>query len=80
MSLLRLKPKSSPLRSNPSRQVVINFEGDEYFLELEDYVHRGYSRFKIRELNSSDNLPDDIKWKLFLARQIALSRIREIHG
>ena len=28
----------------------------------------------------SEDLPKDIRWKLFLARQVALAKYREVHG
>jgi hypothetical protein len=27
-----------------------------------------------------DDLPEDIQWKLFLARQVAMMKYRELHG
>ena len=43
---------------------------------FEDAVHRGYSRPKLEELDE-DDLPEYIKWRLFLARQLALLKYRE---
>jgi len=46
---------------------------------FEDAVHRSYSRPKLEEL-AEDDLPEYIKWRLFLARQLALLQYKKIHG
>jgi len=46
-------------------------------LVFDDAIHRGYSRPRIEELEEDDDLPEYIKWRLFLARQLALLKYKE---
>lgn len=75
-------PKASLLRSKPIRVIVLDLEDSELEVELEDSAHRGYSRPRVQDDNDDDPdyVPEHIRWKLFLARQAALLRYREIHG
>ncbi len=75
-------PKASLLRSKPTRVIVLDLEDSELEVELEDSAHRGYSRPRVQDDNDDDPdyVPEHIRWKLFLARQAALLRYREIHG
>ena len=68
--------KQNLLRSNPTRTVILTFDDCEIEYVFEDAVHRGYSRPKLEELDE-DDLPEYIKWRLFLARQLALMKYRE---
>ncbi len=81
MSQLRKTTKSPPslLRSNPIRVVVLDLDDSEVEVELEDYIHRGYSRPKVQDDNEDDPdyVPEHIRWKLFLARQAALIKYRQ---
>jgi hypothetical protein len=47
-------------------------------------VYVGYRRPEVSKdlkvYEPDEDLPEDIKWKLFLARQVALMKYREIHG
>ncbi len=58
-------------------------EGSDVGYSIDDEsVHRGFRRPELVKDNIDDDsdLSDEIKWKLFLARQLALMRYREIHG
>lgn len=74
--------KASLLRSKPTRVIVLDLEDSELEVELEDSAHRGYSRPRVQDDNEDDPdyVPERIRWKLFLARQAALLKYREIHG
>ncbi len=83
MSLPRKTTKSQPilLRSNLTRVIVLSLEDDEYEVDIDDAIHRGYSRPKVEDNDlEEDDLPESIRWRLFLARQLALLKYREIHG
>ncbi len=75
-------PKASLLRSKPVRVIVLELDDSEVEVELTDSAHRGYSRPRIQDDNEDDPdyVSDDIRWKLFLIRQIALMKYREAHG
>jgi hypothetical protein len=77
-------PKASLLRSKPLRIIVLDLEDSEFEVELEDSAHRGYGRPRVQDDNEDENdpdyVPEHIRWKLFLARQAALLKYREIHG
>jgi len=55
-------------------------EDVEVEIEFDDSIHRSYSRPKLEELDDDNDLPEYIRWRLFLARQLALLKYREIHG
>ncbi len=85
LSLLIKRPslsKASLLRSKPIRVIVLELEDSELEVELEDSAHRGYSRPRVQDDNEDDPdyVPEHIRWKLFLARQAALIKYRQIHG
>lgn len=84
-SLLIKKPsplKANLLRSKPVRVIVLEFEDSEVEVEFVEGLHRGYSRPRIQDDNEDDPdyVSDDIRWKLFLIRQLALVKYREAHG
>ena len=81
MSLLRKTTRSqpSPLRSNSSRVIVLNLDDTEYEIVLQEAAHRGYSRPRLEDnlLDEDQELPEYIRWRLFLARQVALIKARK---
>lgn len=78
------KPKL--LRSNPLRKSLIISGVDPSDLDgIDDEdVYVSYRRPELvksqRIYAPDEELPEDIKWKLFLARQAAMMKYREIHG
>jgi hypothetical protein len=72
-------PKASLLRSKPVRVIVLDLEDSEVEVEFVEGLHRGYSRPKVQDDNEDDPdyVPDHIRWKLFLARQLALIKYRK---
>ena len=57
---------------------------DDGFLVDDEDVLVGYRRQEIvkdtKIYEPDEDLPKDIEWKLFLARQAALLKYREVHG
>ena len=84
MSLLRKKLKQQNLlRSNLSSTVVLSVDGEDDEWEADDIIYVSYRRPEIvKDIfdNENDELPEHIRWKLFLARQLALAKYREAHG
>jgi hypothetical protein len=77
-SLLKATPKKpSLLRSNPHRIAILNLDDCEIEFVFDDAIHRGYSRPRIEQIDADDDLPEHIKWRLFLSRQLALLKYKE---
>ena len=79
------KPKL--LRSNPLRLSLIRSGISPSELDLindEDILVSARRRDNLvsnkHVYGRDEDLPKDIEWKLFLARQVAMMRYREIHG
>jgi hypothetical protein len=75
VSLLRKTTRKSHLRSNPK-----DLEDSE--LEVNDEITFGRNRQSERfgKLVEDDELSDHIKFRLWLSRQIALAKYRQVHG
>lgn len=84
MNQLRRTTKSplSPLRSNSKRVLIYSLDDNEYEIWITEGVHRGFSRPRLVKnvLDEDNELPEHIRWKLFLARQIAILKYKEVHG
>ena len=86
MSLLRqrpLYPKPKLLRSNPTRKSLLLQGNDNGFLiDDEDVLVANRRQYLVKDAKiyaPDEDLPRDIEWKLFLARQVALLKYREVH-
>ena len=75
MSLLRKTTRKTLLRSNPKGL-------DDGDFEVNDEVTFGRNRQSERfgKVVEDDELSDHVKFRLWLARQIALAKYREVHG
>ena len=75
MSLLRKSTRKSQLRSNPK-----GLDDSDY--EINDEVTFGRNRqaTQFGKVIEDDELSDYVKFRLWLARQIALAKYREVHG
>jgi hypothetical protein len=73
------KPKL--LRSNPHRKSLLINGEDPGRIDDEDIIS-SYRRNlnPVFELDHDDDLSDDIKWRLFLARQLALLKYKQKWG
>ena len=75
---LRIK-KPKLLRSNPLRKSLL-LSGDDYgFLIDDEDIYVQYRRPEIQDKDALDDeeLSDYVKFRLFLARQLALAKFRE---
>ena len=75
MSLLRKTTRKSQLRSNPKGL-------DDSDFEVDDEVTFGRNRqaTKFGKVVEDDELSDHVKFRLWLARQLALAKYREAYG
>ena len=75
MSLLRKTTRKTLLRSNPR-----DLEDSDF--EVNDEVTFGRNRQSERfgKVIEDDELSDHVKFRLWLARQIALAKYKQVHG
>ena len=64
---------------NPHKIVLFANDWDDYFLEVDDVI-TSYRRRDLNKIEHDDGISDNVKWRLFLARQLALLKHREVHG
>jgi hypothetical protein len=86
---LKAKPKPLPLkRTTKSLLTQLQLrsdleDGEDCFCE-ELALHVSYRRPELVQdskiVDDDEKLPEHIRWKLFLARQLALVKYREAHG
>jgi len=51
--------------------------GDDTQIE---YIATGYRRRDLNKIEHEDGISDKVRWKLFLARQLAMLKYRELHS
>jgi hypothetical protein len=75
VSLLRKTTRKSLLRSNPKGL-------DDSDFEVNDEITFGRNRQATQygKVIEDDDLSDHVKFRLWLARQIALAKYRQVHG
>jgi hypothetical protein len=54
-------------------------DDDSIFLQEEDLA-TGYRRRDLSKIEHPDGISEKVRWRLFLARQLAIMKYREIHG
>jgi len=52
---------------------------DDDFLEVDDVI-TSYRRRDLNKIEHDEGISEDVRWRLFLARQLALLKHREVHG
>ena len=72
-------PKFKILRSNPHRYAKIIIDDVDYEVDDEGLI-TPYRRRDLVKIEHEDGISDKVRWRLFLARQLALLKYREIHG
>jgi hypothetical protein len=70
-----LKPKI--FVGNPHKNFANDWDGD--FLEVDDVI-TSYRRRDLNKIEHEDGISDDIRWRLFLARQLALLKYKQVHS
>jgi hypothetical protein len=86
VSLLKQRIKKPKLlRSNPFRKSLILGGLDPSSIEIDDEdVYVAYRRPELvkhqKVYNPDEELPKNIQWRLFLARQLAMAKYREVNG
>jgi hypothetical protein len=54
-------------------------DSDDDFVQNDD-VATGYRRRDLNKIEHPDGISEYVRWRLFLARQLALLKYKEIHG
>ena len=75
-------PKPKLFRSNPYRlaHFALIDDQDDIFI-ADDDLATGYRRRDLGKIEQQEApLPENVRWRLFLARQLAMMKYREIHG
>lgn len=72
-------PKFKVLRSNPHRYSKITIDDTDYEVDDEGLMSP-YRRRDINKIEHEDGISDRVRWRLFLARQLALLKFREIYS
>ena len=73
-------PRFKLLRANPYRLThIINDNSNDDYID-DDSLITSYRRQDLGNLEDPEGLPEHIQWRLFLARQLALLKYKEIHN
>ena len=72
-------PKFKVFRSNPYRYSKIIIDDADYEIDDEGLMSP-YRRKDLNKIEHDEGISDKVRWRLFLARQLALLKYREIHG
>jgi len=74
-------PKPKLFRSNPHRKTyfLLIDDNDDVFVQDEDLA-TGYRRRDLNKIEHEDGISEKVRWRLFLARQMALFKYREKWG
>ena len=72
-------PRFKLLRGNPHRVAHFLTNDDDDFID-DDGIVTSYRRRDLQKIEHEDDISEDIRWRLFLARQMALLKYREAHG
>ena len=74
-------PKPKLFRTNPHRKAhfLLIDDNTDVFVQDEDLA-TGYRRRDLNKIDHEDGISEYVRWRLFLARQLALLKYREIHS
>ena len=78
VNILKLqKPKL--FVGNPHKVVIFADDYDTDFIEVDDII-TSYRRRDLNKIEHEDGISDYVRWRLFLARQLAMFKYKEVHG
>ena len=68
------------VKSKVQRPVIpFGMEDVDYIVQADDLA-TGYRRRDLNKIEHEDDISERVRWRLFLARQLALLKYKEIHG
>lgn len=65
--------------SGKPQLILINANDWDDTIEVDDVI-TGYRREDLNKIEHEDGISEQVRWRLFLARQLALLKYKEIHG
>jgi hypothetical protein len=68
------------LRSNPHRYTAINLAGADPWQTVDDEDIMPQRRYRLELKPDSDEVSDHVRFRLWLARQLAMKKFAEVHG
>ena len=68
------------VKSKVQRAIPFGADDDDYDVVQEEDLATGYRRRDLTKIEHPDGISERVRWKLFLARQLALLKYRELHG
>lgn len=68
------------VKSKVQRAIPFGLDDDEDDVVQNDDLATGYRRRDLTKIEHEDGISERVRWKLFLARQLALLKYREING
>ena len=78
VNILKLqKPKL--FVGNPHKVAIFADDYDTDFIEVDDII-TSYRRRDLNKIEHEDGISDYVRWRLFLARQLAMFKYKEVHG
>ena len=63
----------------PYKITVFANDWDDSFLEVDDVI-TSYRRRDLNKIEHEDGISEKVRWRLFLARQLAMLKYKEVHG
>ena len=72
-------PKFKVLRSNPHRYAKIIIDDVDYEVDDEGLMSP-YRRKDLNKIEHEDGISERVRWRLFLARQLAMLKHKEVWG
>ena len=64
---------------NPRKNLVFAQDRDSDILEIDDVI-TSYRRRDLVKIEHPDGLSEKVRWRLFLSRQLAMIKYREVRG
>ena len=67
------------VKSKVHRAIPFGMDDSEEIVQGED-IATGYRRRDLNKIEHPDGISERVRWRLFLARQLALLKYKQIHG
>jgi len=68
------------VKSKVQRAILFGLDDDDDDVVQNDDLQTGYRRRDLTKIEHPDGISEQVRWRLFLARQLAMLKYREING
>jgi hypothetical protein len=68
------------IKSKVQRAVPFGMDDNDDDDSVNDDLATGYRRRDLTKIEHQDDISERVRWRLFLARQLAMLKYRELHG